>query len=97
MDDSPDVPLIDYDELKRELVNAIRAVIQEEADRLGISYEASRRRIFRQSAAYEKPAVARSRKPVGRLSDANSKRSQMSRGESGITRPDSASLPAGYV
>jgi hypothetical protein len=30
MDEPPDAPLIDYDELKREIVKAIRAVIQEE-------------------------------------------------------------------
>jgi hypothetical protein len=40
MDSTSDSSLIDYGELKREIAEAIRAVIREEADRRGISYEA---------------------------------------------------------
>lgn len=40
MNESPEPSLIDYDQLKREITAAVRAVIQERADELGISYEA---------------------------------------------------------
>jgi hypothetical protein len=40
MDKSLDISPIDYGELKRQIAEAIRAVIQEEADRRGISYAA---------------------------------------------------------
>ena len=40
MDENPDSPLIDFDELKQKVSEAIRAVIQEGADELGISYDA---------------------------------------------------------
>lgn len=40
MTNHPNASPIDYDELKREIVEAIRVVIREEADKRGISYEA---------------------------------------------------------
>jgi hypothetical protein len=40
MNENREPPLIDFDELKQEIVEAIRAAIQERADELGISYEA---------------------------------------------------------
>jgi hypothetical protein len=41
MSEDPELPLIDRDELKHEIAAAVRAVIQEQADELGITYEAS--------------------------------------------------------
>jgi hypothetical protein len=66
MDDSSEPPLIDYDELKRDIVKAIRAVIQEEADRLGISYEASRERML--APKRRSPNGRRSRKQASKRS-----------------------------
>jgi hypothetical protein len=40
MNENPEPSLIDCDQLKREITAAVRAVIQERADELGISYEA---------------------------------------------------------
>ena len=40
MSDHSEPPLIDFDELKREVAEAIRAAIQEQADELGITYKA---------------------------------------------------------
>jgi hypothetical protein len=40
MNEIPEPTLIDFDQLRREITAAIRAVIQERADELGISYEA---------------------------------------------------------
>ena len=40
MNESPEPSLIDFEHLKREITAAVRAVIQERADELGISYEA---------------------------------------------------------
>jgi hypothetical protein len=37
--DQPLPPLIDYEELKRDIAEAIRAVIRELADERGISYD----------------------------------------------------------
>jgi hypothetical protein len=37
MNENPEPSLIDYDQLKREITAAVRAVIQERADELGIS------------------------------------------------------------
>jgi hypothetical protein len=37
--DRPEPPLIDFEELKQEIAEAIRAAIQERADELGITYE----------------------------------------------------------
>jgi hypothetical protein len=39
MEKNPDLYAIDFDELKRRITEAIRAVIQERANELGISYE----------------------------------------------------------
>ena len=40
MNENPEPSLIDFEQLKREITAAIRAVIQERADELGISYDA---------------------------------------------------------
>ena len=40
MNENPEPSLIDFEQLKRDMTAAIRAVIQEQADELGISYEA---------------------------------------------------------
>jgi hypothetical protein len=40
MNESPEPPLIDFDQLKAEIAAAVRAAIQERADELGITYEA---------------------------------------------------------
>ena len=39
MNENPEPPLFDYDELKRDIAEAIRAVIHERADEFSISYE----------------------------------------------------------
>jgi hypothetical protein len=40
MNQDHEPPLFDYDKLKRDIAEAVRAVIWEQADELGISYEA---------------------------------------------------------
>lgn len=40
MNEGPDPPLIDFDQLKAKITAAVLAAIQERADELGITYEA---------------------------------------------------------